>query len=67
MAWYMTLYKGGDYSVFETMPVKILKDLTDWRMKYEQDKREMTEKEIEEHKNSTKINARSRSKPKLAK
>jgi len=46
---YLYLFKNGDYSVFETMPVKDFKQLIEWKIKLEEEKQKQLEEARNEH------------------
>lgn len=50
---YMYLFKNGDYSVFETMPVKDFKQLIEWKIKLEEEKQKQLEQMKQEKVNSS--------------
>ena len=63
IAWYMTLFKTGDYTIFNSMPVHVLEELINWKIEYEKTKKEQAEKEIQNQKAKTSKSSRSSRRP----
>ena len=50
----MEFFKTGDYTVFESMPVKTLTDLITWKANLEKQKKEALEEDMKKQQNPNK-------------
>lgn len=42
----MELFKTGDYTIFEKMPVKTLNDLINWKIELENERKKQLEEDV---------------------
>jgi hypothetical protein len=46
----MELFKTGDYTIFEKMPVKTLNDLINWKIELENERKKQLEEDVKKQK-----------------
>ena len=51
----MELFKTGDYTIFEKMPVKTLNDLINWKIELENERKKQLEEDMKHRKEGSRV------------